>query len=61
MLNFFTVSSTIEELPFVMHHLVGTAVDAVPGTSRAYHEYEEIKEDSVKQGETYVYINIIYI
>ena len=60
LMSFSTVSSIIEEPPFVMLHL-GTAVDAVPGTSRAYHEYEEIKEHPVTQGETQLHINNIYI
>ena len=58
LMSFFIVSSIIEEPPFVMHHL-GTAVDAVPGTSSDSHEYEAIKEHPVTQGETQLHINNI--
>ena len=58
LMSFFIVSSIIEEPPFVMQHL-GTAVDAVPGTSSGSHDYEEIKEYDVTQGETQLLINNI--
>ena len=41
----FLVISTIEEAPFIMHHLSPVADDAVPGTSSNDHTYEEIKDE----------------
>ena len=57
--SYFLVFSTIDEPPFIMHHL-SPADDDVPGTSRG-DMYEEIKEETLgikKIGQPYVVYNI---